>query len=193
MPDESFKKRERAFEEDWANKQNAELIDKLRRKDKLEAIGEALAKKLQTDDPALLQRVVDLGVTLDTGPAFLLAPLVQVAWAEGTVTEKERQAVLSLAAQRGLETGTPAHAQLVEWLSTRPPDELFDAAIEVIKAGFGVLPESERLERVDMLAKACRKVAEASGAGLWHRLGLASSVSAEEYGFLDQIRAKVRG
>jgi len=192
MREDMLKDRERAFEAEWANKQNAELIEKLRRKDKLEVIGEALAKKLQTDDPALLQRVIGLGVTLETGPAFLLAPLVQVAWAEGTVTDKEREAVLSLAAQRGLETGTPAHAQLVAWLSTRPADELFDAAVDVIKAGISVLPPAERLERVDLLARACRQVAEASG-DLWKRLGLSSGVSAEEFSFLDQIKTKLRG
>jgi len=38
----------------------------LRQKDRLEAITEALAKKLQADDPALLQRAIDMGVTLDT-------------------------------------------------------------------------------------------------------------------------------
>jgi len=192
MADDKLKDRERAEEEVWANRKNAELLEKLRKKDKLEAIGTVLAKKLQTDDPALLQRVVDLGVTLDTGPAFLLAPLVQVAWAGGEVTEQERETVLKLAAQRGLETGTPAHAQLVEWLRTRPTDALFDAAIDVIKAGFSVLPPTERQERVDMLAKACRQVAEASG-DVWKRLGLSSGVSSEEFAFLDQIRSRLRG
>ena len=192
MADDKLKDRERAEEEVWANRKNAELLEKLRKKDKLEAIGTVLAKKLRTDDPALLQRVVDLGVTLDTGPAFLLAPLVQVAWAGGEVTEQERETVLKLAAQRGLETGTPAHAQLVEWLRTRPTDALFDAAIDVIKAGFSVLPPTERQERVDMLAKACRQVAEASG-DVWKRLGLSSGVSSEEFAFLDQIRSRLRG
>ena len=50
-----------------------------------------LAVKLQIDDPALLRRIMALGVTLDTGAAFLLAPLVQVAWAEGGVTDRERE------------------------------------------------------------------------------------------------------
>ncbi len=105
MPDEIFKGRERAFEAEWANRHDAELIEKLRRKDRLEAITEALAKKLQADDPALLQRAMDLGVTLETGPAFLLAPLVQVAWAEGSVSEEERETVLRLARARGIEEG----------------------------------------------------------------------------------------
>ena len=83
MSEEIFRGRERAFEAEWANWHDAELIEKLRQKDRLEAITEALARKLQAADPALLQRAIGMGVTLDTGPAFLLAPLVQVAWADG--------------------------------------------------------------------------------------------------------------
>ncbi|MDH5255923.1 MAG: hypothetical protein OEW72_08430, partial [Gammaproteobacteria bacterium] len=130
MPDEIFKDRERGFEAEWANKQNAELIEKLRQREKLEAIAAVLAKKLQTEDPGLLQRVVDLGITMETSPAFLLAPLVQVAWAEGKVTEEEREKVLALATERGVGADSPAHAQLVAWLRKRPSDELFDVAVD---------------------------------------------------------------
>ena len=192
MPDEIFKGRERAFEAEWANRHDAELIEKLRRKDRLEAITEALAKKLQADDPALLQRAMDLGVTLEMGPAFLLAPLVQVAWAEGNVTEQERDTVLRLATARGVEVGSPAYAQLVSWLRRRPKDELFDTAIEIIRAGFNVLPAAERDARVYLLAEACHEVAAASGRGLWHALGLSSGVSKEESSFLDHIKTRLR-
>ena len=65
------------------------------------------------DNPELLRRVMELGVTLDTAPAFLLAPLVQVAWAEGEVTEREHKTVLRLAGARGVEESSPAHAQLL--------------------------------------------------------------------------------
>lgn len=191
MPDEIFKDRERGFEAEWANRQNAELIQKLRQREQLEAIAATLARKLQTDDPALLERVIGLGITIETSPAFLLAPLVQVAWAEGTVADAEREKVLALATVRGVATDSPAHAQLVEWLRRRPSDELFDAAVDVIKAGLSVLPQKERDERVTVLATACKEVAEASG-DLWHRLGLSSGVSKEEYAFLDQIRSKLR-
>jgi len=117
MQDEIFRGRERAFEAEWANRHDAELIEKLRQKDRLEAITEALAKKLQADDPALLQRAMDMGITLDTGPAFLLAPLVQVAWAEGSVTEQEKETVLRLAAI------SLANSPVVN-LAARSPDRL---------------------------------------------------------------------
>ena len=83
--------------------QDAKLIEKLRESDRLAEIAVALAEKLQVDNPEFLRRVMELGVTLATAPAFLLAPLVQVAWAEGKVTEREYKTVLRLAGARGVE------------------------------------------------------------------------------------------
>ncbi len=192
MTGDIFKDRERAFEEQWALVHDAELIEKLREKDRLEAITKALAEKLQLDQPELLQRVIDLGVTLDTGPALLLAPLVQIAWAGGKVTDQERETVLRLARGRGLEESSPAYAQLVEWLRKRPSNALFDTAAEVIQAGLAVLPKAERDERLAVFAKACHQVAEASG-GLERLLGLSHGVSAQEHAILDRIKAALRG
>ena len=114
-----FKDRERSLEEEYFRKHDTKLIEKLRERGKVEEIAEALAVKLQIDDPALLRRIMALGVTLDTGPAFLLAPLVQVAWAEGGVTDREREKVLRIAAERGVDTSSPAYTQLQAWLRTR--------------------------------------------------------------------------
>ncbi len=192
MPDEIFKGRERAFEAEWANRHDAELLEKLRQKAGLEALSAALARKLQADDPALLQRAMDLGINLDTGPAFLLAPLVQIAWVGGSVTEPERETVLRLAHARGVEDGSPAHAQLVAWLRRRPTDDVFATSIEIIRAGLSVLPAAEREARIYLLAEACHEVAAASGEGLWHALGLASGVSKEESTFLDHFKKRLR-
>lgn len=192
MPDEIFRGRERAFEAEWANRHDAELLRRLRAKAQLEAISEALAQKLQADDPALLQRAIDLGVTVDTGPAFLLAPLVQVAWAEGNVTPEEKETVLRLAAERGVEAGSAAYAQLVAWLVRRPGDQVFDTAVDIIRAGLAVLPAEEREARIYLMAEACHEVAAASGGGLWHALGLSSGVSKEEHSFLDHFKTRLR-
>ena len=104
-----FKDRGRSLEEEYFRKHDAKLIEKLRERGKVEEIVEVLAVKLQIDDPALLRRIMALGVTLDTGAAFLLAPLVQVAWAEGGVTDREREKVLRIAAERGVDTSSPAY------------------------------------------------------------------------------------
>ena len=192
MEKDLFKERERGLEEAYFRDQDATLIEKLRESARLEEIAVALAEKLHVDNPELLRQVMDLGVTLDTAPAFLLAPLVQVAWAEGAVTEQEHKTVLRLASTRGVAENSPAHVQLREWLRERPVDALFDTATEAIKVGLSVLPPGEREERIARIVQACHEVAEASG-GLARLLGLGSGVSGEEESLLDTITTTLRG
>ena len=59
--------------------------------------------------------------------------LVQVAWAEGHVSQREREVVLEIAASRGVGPGSPAHAKLESWLKTRPHDSVFETAMEVLR------------------------------------------------------------
>ena len=191
MDKDIFKERERGLEEEYVRRHEAKLLEKLRERGRLEEIVAALAAKLQIDNPELLRRITALGVTLDTGAAFLLAPLVQIAWAEGAVTDRERETVLRIAGERGLEKTSPAYAQLLEWLRARPADELFDTAVEAIKAGLSVLPPEERADRVKRIVEACHDVAAASG-GLSRLLGLGTGVSGEEESVLDTITATLR-
>ena len=134
--------REKALEESYFRQQDARLLEKLRKGATLDEIALALRDKLDVDNPELLARAREAGVTPETAPAFLLAPLIQVAWAEGKVGRHEREAVLRLAHERGVASGTPAHDQLVSWLEQKPSDALFDTALEVIRAGFEVLPHA---------------------------------------------------
>jgi len=190
MDKDAFKERGRSLEEEYFKKHEAKLIAKLRERGRLEDIAEALAVKLKIDNPALLKRIMALGVTMDTAPAFLLAPLVQVAWGEGAVTARERATVLGLAEERGVAKASPAHAQLEAWMRDRPVDALFDAAIEAIKTGFSVLTPDEQAERIKRVVDACRQVAEASG-GLARLVGL-GGVSSEEEALLDGIATTLR-
>jgi tellurite resistance protein len=186
-----LKERGRGDEADYFRKQDQKLLEKMRERARLGDIAKELAAKLRIDDAELLNRVRALGLNQDTGAAILLAPLVQVAWAEGEVSEAERGTVL--AASRGVEPGTPAHGQLLEWLRQRPSDAVFEAAMEVMKVGFSVLPPAERDERIQGLVAACRRVAQASGGGLTRLIGIGDGVSGDEGAVLDAITTKLRG
>lgn len=187
-----FKARERGFEADYFRKQDDKLLSKLRERAALSEVAQALAEKLQVENAELLRHIAELGITRDTGAAVLLAPLVQVAWAEGQVSEAERQMVLSLATSRGMLPGSPAYAQLEAWLKKRPSDDLFATALEAMKDGLAVLPEAERDERIKGIVGAAHRVAEASGGGLLRLLGLADGVSHDEVVVLDAINQKLR-
>ena len=191
MSDRIFEDREKAAEANYFRQHDADLIKKLREKADLDEIALALREKLQVDNPALLQKVRDLGVTPDNAAAFFLAPLLQVAWAEGKVDKAEHATVLKIARRRGISEHSPAYAQLEQWLRERPSDTFFDTAVEVLKYGFAVLPPAEQEERTRTMVAACQEVAEASG-GLGRLLGLGDGVSKVEDSTLDQINRALR-
>ena len=191
MEDRLFNEREKAMEANYFRQQDAQLIEKLRKKAPLDEIALALRDKLQVDNPDLLVRVRDLGITPESAPAFFLAPLVQVAWAEGKVHKQEHDTVLHLARGRGVEPASAAYAQLEIWLRERPSDALFDTAVEVLKYSFDVLTPAEREERIKSIVHACHEVAEASG-GLGRLLGLGNGVSSIEESTLDTITKTLR-
>jgi hypothetical protein len=163
MPKDLFRDRERAEEEAYFRQHDADLIAKLRQKAQLSEIAHALAEKLHVDEPALLERIKKLGVTLDTGAAFILAPLVEVAWADGDISHAERSAILHIAKQRGVTRGSTDHRQLLLWLAQRPSHELFQTALEAIRLGISVLPPDESEQRIAAMIKACEDVAQPAG------------------------------
>lgn len=90
-------------------------------------IAHALADKLNADEAELLERIQKLGVTLDTGSAFILAPLAEIAWVDGNVSDAERETILRIGKQRGVKPGSADYDQLLDWL--------FEAAV----AYFGIV------------------------------------------------------
>ena len=193
MQDRIFGDREKALEEAFFRQEDAKLLEKLRQRAHLDEIALALGEKLQVDNADLLDRVRAVGVTLDTAAALFVAPLVQVAWADGSVSRKEQETVLRLARGRGIEENSPAHAQLEEWLRARPADELFDVAAEVLNYSFSVLTKAEREDRIKRILEACHEVASASGKGLATLIALGKTVVPDEQSLLDELNARFRG
>ena len=186
MVKDMFRDRERGEEDAYFRRQDAKLIAKLRQKAQLSEIAHALAEKLRADEPALLESIKKLGITLDTGSAFILAPLVEVAWVDGDVSHAERDTILHIAKQRGVTPGSADYRQLLDWLAHRPSAELFRTALEAIRIGLSVLPPDESEQRIATMIKACEDVAQAAG-GIAQLL-LLDGVSYEESAVIAAIR-----
>ena len=61
-----------------------------------------------------------------------LLPLVELAWADGNISPRERRILVSAAARRPTVRGS-AHTQLTEWLSERPSDEIFKTSRRALR------------------------------------------------------------
>jgi hypothetical protein len=179
---DAFANRGRALEDEYFRKREQELIDKLRRRAAAEATRQQLSEQAGVADEEILQDLQDLGYTPATVSLLHLVPLIGMAWAEGGVSDRERELIIEAARARGVEAGTPADTQLTDWLTTRPSGQTFERNLHAIRAILESLPQAEReVSRSDLLSTATA-IAEASGGVLGFR-----AVSPEERALLARI------
>jgi hypothetical protein len=186
MPDDPLSGRKRAQEEDYFQKKDRELIDKARQRAKIQEQLRQLGEQVGITDPEVSRELADLGFTPETVKLLPLMPVLEVAWAEGGVTDAERKMVVDLARAREIEAGSPADTQLAEWLDRRPDESVFRRANRLINALFA--SEARFKLTPDDIIKSTEAIAEASG-GLF---GI-RRVSSDERATLDRILKEIKG
>jgi hypothetical protein len=183
MAEEFLGDRKRALEEEFFRKQEAALLNQLRTAQAKESAQEALAAATGVRDSAVLQKLSTLGITSDTLLALGLVPLVAIAWADGTLDDKERQAIVTSLDAAGIVANSPA-AQLVQsWLSNPPPASMLEAWSSYTATLAAELSPTERHNLRDSVLGRARAVAEAAGGFL----GLGSRVSKAEEELLQRL------
>jgi hypothetical protein len=179
--------RGRALEEEYFRRKDQELIAKIRARAAAQATERDLGDSTGIDDPEILHELRALGFTPGTVALLPLMPVLQVAWAEGGVTPIERDLIEQLATARGIEPGTEADGQLMDWLANRPGDDIFEGATRLIRAmldaGSPVMNEWTAAD----LVQYCEQVAAASG-GVFGR----GRVSPDEKAILESIATGLR-
>ncbi len=183
MSKDFLRDRERALEEAFFAQQDQALLRRLREADATKSKKQALSAASGITDDAVLEKLVALGVEGATVAALSLVPLVLVAWADGQVDVRERDAVLSAAAEVGVEERGAGRQLLDRWLATRPPPELIVAWTDYIRAISPRLNDAAKKQlKSDLLGRA-HKVAGVAG-GL---LGVGSRTSAVEKEILARL------
>ena len=158
--------------------QRARLRAELEAKAALAAEHHAIAEQVGVTDRQLAERVRSLGFDGETARVLYLMPLIAVAWADGSLSDKERDAILRVAGTHGIEPHTPAGTMLAMLLETPLSNNALDQILDVLKAVLhakGMHPHS--------MLEACVEVAEASGGFL----GFGSKVTSEEQALIEQI------
>lgn len=183
MSKEFLGDRKHALEEAFFAKQDEALLRRLRDAEAAKSKKEALSAASGIADDAVLDRLVALGVDGATIAALSLVPLVLVAWADGSMDDKERDAALAAAAEAGVDRQSAGRQLLEGWLATRPPPQLLATWTDYIRAISPTLSEGARRElKSDLLGRA-RKVAEAAGGFL----GVGRKTSPAEDGVLARL------
>jgi uncharacterized tellurite resistance protein B-like protein len=183
MSGDAFEKRRQAFEEEFFNKENQKLKDKLRAELDKQHTREELVELTGVQDPRVLDALMALNVDKGTFAAFALLPLLEVAWADGTVDDKERAALLAAAADQGITPGSVAHTMLQEVLIRAPREDALKAWYAWVGTMSRKLSAAERREVRESLVKRARAIAGASGGFL----GLGDKISPKEQRVIDAI------
>ena len=112
-------------------------------------------------DTATLQALAALGMDELSFRALALLPLVQVAWADGTVQQAEADLIRKVAAEK-LSVGDEGMRLLENWLAYPPTREYFQHGRTALAALLEGDPEGMGTKAADVLALS-RKVAQAAG------------------------------
>jgi hypothetical protein len=184
-----FTERGRSLEEEYFRRKDKELIEKMRKAAAAEEARVEMGKRTGLADPELLAELETLGFTPETVILLPLVPILQVAWAEGGVSDAERYLIVKLARARGISEGSAADARLTEWLARRPADRVFVDAARLIRAMLDTPGHPGISVTADDLVKQAESIASASGG----MLGIIGRISAEERQILNTLAGQLKG
>jgi len=178
----------KSLEDAFFAKENARLLEQLRAKDRQAEQRTALRAVIQVQDEGLIDHLLALGLRPETVLAVTLIPLAMVAWADGSIEPRERDAILQAAAQKGVVPDSVAGQVLESWLKEPLDSQLVETWKRYIRAIWPSLTAQERAEVRQAGLDRARAIAEAAGGFL----GLGSKISAQERAVLadlDQVLA----
>ena len=182
VSNESLGDSRNALEEAFFARETAKLRQQLRDLDNTKRKKEALAAASGITNDAVLEKLAALNISSETVVALALVPLIAIAWADGSIDDKERATVFAKAQEEGVSQGDVSRELFERWLSERPPANLLATWKDYVRAlGETMSAEDRRFFKGRVLDRA-RGVAEAAGGFL----GM-GKVSASEQKVLDEL------
>ena len=171
----------KALEDSFFARENARLLEKLRKKEAEEAKRQAF-RDANIVNEELIDALLELDVEPSAMAALSIVPLVAVAWADGEIQQKERDAIIKAAEEGGIEPGSDNHQLLENWLKTKPGPELLSTWKEYAHAIEERLDSVIGTELKIRLMKRTTAIAKAAGGFLG-----VGAISAAERAMLDEL------
>ncbi len=180
MADGILDERGKALEEIFFAKEGEKLRTALLVKEEAKNRKESLAGASGITDDTVLEQLIALDINSDTLAALSLVPLLEVAWADGTMDDNERSAILSAAEDSGLSAESTA--LLDGWLVIQPSTEVVSAWKDYVSALTSTMDAAARDKLKQELLSRARTVAESAGGFL----GI-GKISSEEEAKLEEL------
>jgi hypothetical protein len=185
MSSDFLGERGRALENSFFAKKNEELLQQLRDQMQSDSKRQAISDASGITDDTIIDELLAIGMDGETVAALALVPLVEVAWADGSIADNEREALVSACDEIGIKKGSPAFSLLQQWTDEAPGPELLETWKDYVKALCESMKESvKEAIRTDIMGRA-KRIAESAGGFL----GLTSAISAAEQAKLDELES----
>ncbi len=156
-------------------------FEKLKKKE-AEAAKRQAYTEAGIENAALIEALIELEISATAIAALSIVPLVEVAWADGEIQAKEREAIIKAAEEGGIEAGSANHDLLENWLSKKPGPELLETWKTYAQALEERLDSVVGNELKVRLMNRTKNIAKAAGGFL----GI-GSISAAEQRILDEL------
>ena len=160
-----------------------EQIDRFQAEQAKQTARIGLKKASGIDDDATIDRLMELQISPETWVALTLVPLLEVAWADGRLDPKERDAILAAAESHGIDRKSAARELLESWLDKRPNEVLSSTWKACISELVKKMPKEEIADLKVAVFSRARSVAEAAGGFL----GIGSRISEKEERILKEL------
>jgi hypothetical protein len=171
-----------ALEEAFFARESEKLRQQLRDLDNTKRKKEALAAASGITNDAVLEKLAALNISSETVAALALVPLIAIAWADGSLDDKERAAMFVKAQEEGVTQGDVSHDLFERWLSERPPANLLGIWKDYVRSLVENMSAEDRRFFKGRVLDRARGVAESAGGFL----GM-NKVSAAEQKVLDEL------
>ena len=163
MATDSMDDRRKALEEQFFQQHEKELVQKLKDAAARESSKDELQKLTGISDNNVLGALAELKLGGAATLVMSLYPVIEVAWADGTIDAKEREAIMEASKSIGLEKASPAYEFLGKWIAEKPEQSWHTLWVDYVKALVTHMkPDDKALLKTTVLGRALT-VAEASG------------------------------
>ena len=127
MDQDLFESQRQQLEDSFFLKEDKALIENLKKMQKIKETKESLREASGITDSDVLAKLVELDIRPETLAAVTLLPLIEVAWADGEVQEKEKAAIQKAAEKSGIKAGSVELQLLDSWMNHKPTSDVFEA------------------------------------------------------------------
>ena len=167
--------RGRGLEAEYFRRRDQELLDRAREREADNERRQQLAAAFGVDDE-IAEKLGRLGFDAGTVPLLDIVPVIQIAWADGSLPARERAEIERILARPEMKEAAKLGSRMVAaWLTQQPSADLYRLATEALRLRLARLEIDARKRLVSRIIDDCNAVAGASG-GVF---GLGAHSSAE--------------